>query len=139
MQSKEYLKQAYRLNELIRANREELDELRVLSESVSGIDMSKEPSGSSGSSDAGFARIVMKIIDLEKAINDDIEELLSLKLEIRTTINTVEDNDEKLLLKLRYLNFMCWEDVCNEMCVSTRTAHRIHASALKNIKIPCVS
>ena len=136
MQAKDYLKQAYRLNELIQSNKSELDELRVLSESVSGIDLTKEPSSRSPSGDAGFAKIVMKIIDLEKAINDDINELLSLKLEIRTTINTVKDNDEKLLLKLRYLNFMTWENICDEMSVSVRTAHRIHADALKNIVIP---
>lgn len=137
MQAKEYLEQAYRLNELIESNKSELDELRVLSESVSGIDTSKEPSGSSCSGDAGFTRIIAKIIDLEKAIKNDIESMLSLKLEIRTTINTVKDNDEKLLLKLRYLNFMTWENICDKMCVSVRTAHRIHADALKNIMIPC--
>ena len=136
MQAKDYLRQAYRLNELIQSNKSELDELRMLSENVSGIDLTKEPSSRSSSGDAGFAKIIMKIIDLENAINDDINELLSLKLEIRTTINTVKDNDEKLLLKLRYLNFMQWENICDEMSVSVRTAHRIHADALKHIVIP---
>lgn len=135
MQTKEYLNQAYRLNELIRSNKLELDELRVLSESVSGIDTSKEPSGSSGSSDAGFAKIITKIIDLEKVIKDDIERMLSLKLDIRLTIDAVKNNDEKLLLKLRYLNFMQWEKICHEMNISMRTVHRIHSQALRNVKI----
>ena len=136
MQAKDYLKQAYRLNELIQSNRNELEELRMISESVSGIDYSKEMTSGGMKGESSFSRIVMKIIDLENAIKADIESMLSLKLEIRTTINTVKDNDEKLLLKLRYLNFMQWENICDEMGVSVRTAHRIHADALKNIVIP---
>ena len=73
---------------------------------------------------------------IKKIINADIEKMLSLKLEIRTVINDVQDNDEKLLLKYRYLNFFTWEDICEKMCVSMRTAHRIHKLAIANLKIP---
>ena len=136
MQAKQYLKQAYRLNELIQCNKQELDDLRFLSESIPGTDYSQERVQSSSSGDAGFTNIVVKIIELENAIKADIEKMLSLKLEIRTVINAVQDNDEKLLLKHRYLNFLSWEDICEEMSVSMRTAHRIHAAAIANIKVP---
>lgn len=136
MQTKTYLKQAYRLNELIQSDQQELEDLRLLAGSVPGIDYSKDKVQSSPSGDAGFTNIVMKIIELEAAINNDIERLLALKLEIRETINAVQDNEERLLLKYRYLNFMSWEDVCSYMQVSMRTAHRIHKSALENVKIP---
>jgi len=136
MQTKTYLKQAYRLNELIQSDQQELEDLRLLAGSVPGIDYSKDKVQSSPSGDAGFTNIVMKIIELEAAINNDIERLLALKLEIRETINAVQDNEERLLLKYRYLNFMSWEDVCSYMQVSMRTAHRIHAAALANVQIP---
>ena len=136
MQAKQYLKQAYRLNELIQCNKQELDDLRILSSSLPGIDYSKDRVQTSSSGDAGYTKIVAKIIDLEKAINADIEKMLSLKLEIRTVINAVQDNEEKLLLMCRYLNFMSWENICDELNVSLRTAHRIHAAALANIKVP---
>ena len=136
MQPKQYLKQAYRLNELIQCNQQELADLRLLSESIPGIDYSKDRVQTSPSNDAGFTNIVAKIIELEDAINADIEKMLSLKLEIRTVINAVQDNEEKLLLKLRYLNFMSWEDICDEINVSMRTAHRIHSAALANVKVP---
>lgn len=136
MQAKQYLKQAYRLNELIQTNQKELDELNELSASLPGIDYSKDRVQTSVSSDAGYTKIVDKIIELEKAIKSDIEKLLSLKLEIRTVINEVADNEEKLLLKHRYLNFMSWDDICYEMHISERTVHRIHASALRNVVVP---
>ena len=136
MNAKQYLKQAYRLNELIQSNQQELDELHELSTSLPGLDYSKDRVQTSGSSDAGYTKIVEKIAELEKAIKSDIEKLLSLKLEIRTVINEVYDNEEKLLLKHRYLNFMSWDEICDEMNVSMRTAHRIHALALENVKVP---
>ena len=136
MNAKRYLKQAYRLNELIQSNQQELDELRDLSTNLSGIDYSKDRVQTSTSNDAGYTKIVAKIVELENVIKEDIEKLLSLKLEIRTVINEVNDNEEKLLLKHRYLNFMSWDDICFEMNVSMRTAHRIHISALSKVIVP---
>ena len=136
MQAKQYLKQIYRLNELIQCNKQELNDLRLLSDSIPGIDYSKDRVQTSPSGDAGFTNIIAKIIELENAISTDIEKMLSLKLEVRTVINEVQNNEEKLLLKLRYLNFLHWEDICDEMNVSMRTAHRIHAAALANVKVP---
>lgn len=136
MNAKQYLRQAYRLNELIQSNQQELDELHELSTSLPGTDYSKDKVQTSSSNDAGYTKIVQKIVELEDAIKTDIEKMLSLKLEIRNVINDVQDNEEKLLLKHRYLNFMSWEDICELMCVSMRTAHRIHSSALQNVNVP---
>lgn len=136
MTAKQYLKQAYRLNELIQCSQEELADLRLLASSTGAIDYSKDKIQSSPSNGAPFTKIVMKIIELEETINNEIERLLDLKLQIRETINAVQDNEEKLLLKYRYLNFMSWEDVCSYMQVSMRTAHRIHKAALENVKVP---
>ncbi len=130
------MKQAYRLNELIQCNKKELADLRLLSDSIPGVDYSKDKVQTSPSGDAGFTKIVEKIIELEEAIKTDIEKLLSLMIEIRNVINDVQDNEEKLLLKHRYLNFMSWDEICDEMNVSMRTAHRIHSSALQNVKVP---
>lgn len=136
MQTKQYLKQAYRLNELIESNKQEIADLRTLSYSLPGTDYSQDRVQHSSSTDAGYTNIVAKIIELEKVINDDTARMLDLKLEIRTVINAVQDNDEKLLLKYRYLNFMSWDDICYKMNVSMRTAHRIHSEALSKVVVP---
>ena len=136
MQAKEYLNQAYRLNELIESNEQEIADLNLLKDSLPGTDYSKERVQSSSASDAGFTRIVDKIDELERAIIADTERMLSLKLEIRETINAVFDNEHKLVLKYRYLNFMSWGDICDKMNVSMRTAHRIHSDALADVKVP---
>ena len=137
MSAKQYLRQAYRLNELIQSNQRELDELHDLSTNLPGTDYSKDKVQTSNSNDASYTQIVAKIIELEKVIKEDIEKMLSLKLEIRTVINEVNDNEEKLLLKYRYLSFMSWEEICDEMNVSMRTAHRIHSLALQKVDTVC--
>ena len=136
MQTKQYLKQAYRLNDLIQSNQQELADLRSLSCSLPGGDYSQERVQSSSSNDARYTKIVDEIIELEKVITDETEKMLALKLEIRKVINAVQSNEERLLLKYRYLNFMSWNDICYKMNVSMRTAHRIHTSALAHVKIP---
>lgn len=135
MNAKQYLKQAYRLNELIQCNQQELDDLRVLASSVPGIDYSKDRVQTSPSGDAGFTNIVMKIIELENAITADTEKMLSLKLEIRNVISNVQDNEERLILHKRYLNFETWEQICDSLDLSLRTVQRIHANALTNVKV----
>lgn len=137
MNAKQYLKQAYRLNELIKSNQDELNALRESATSISGIDYSKDKVQSSKSSgDAGFVNIVAKIVELEDSINDDIAMCISLKNEIRTVINNVQDADEKILLRLRYINFKTWDEICDELHVSLRTVHRIHSAALEKVKVP---
>ncbi|MBA9087486.1 DNA-directed RNA polymerase specialized sigma subunit [Fontibacillus solani] len=135
--AKQYLKQAYRLNELINSNLQELQDLKQLSLSISAIDYSKERvQGGSSSSDAKFVDLISKIVELEEVIDKDVDRFVSLKIQIRDTINAVENLDEQVLLRYRYINFLTWEQICEKMNVSLRTIHRIHSTALKNVKIP---
>ena len=136
MKAKDYLKQAYRLDDLIQNNQQELKELQDLSTTIPATDYSKDKVQTSHSGEASYTKIIEKIVELEDVIRADIQKLLSLKLEIRNVINDVKDNEEKLLLKCRYLNFMTWENICYQMNVSMRTAHRIHGNALQNVKVP---
>lgn len=135
--AKQYLKQAYRLNELINSNLQELQDLKQLSLSISAIDYSKERvQGGSSSSDAKFVDLISKIVELEEVIDKDVDRFVNLKIQIRDTINAVENFDEQVLLRYRYINFLTWEQICEKMNVSLRTIHRIHSTALKNVKIP---
>ena len=135
MQTKQYLRQAYRLNELIEGNKKELAELKAMATSIPSVDYSKDVVQTSKEANASFTKIINKALELERMIHEDTEKMLCLKIEIRRTIDTVEDNEEKLLLRLRYLNFMHWDEVCEAMSISPRTAHRIHGVALKHVKI----
>lgn len=136
MTAKQYLRQAYRLNDLINSDLAELEQLKVLSTSVSSPNLSGMPSSGTRKQDAPFVNAVMKIIELEKVIDAEIDRFVDLKKEIRDVINKVPDNNQKLVLKLRYIQFLKWESVAAEMDLSLKQVHRIHNEALKNVKLP---
>ena len=137
MTVKQYLRQAYRLNELINSDIQELEQLKALSKSISSPNLSGMPSGNK-KQEAPFVGAIIKIVTLEKVINTEIDRFVDLKKEIRTVISSVEDNNQKLCLKLRYLQFLSWESVAIEMNLSLKQVHRIHAEALKAVKIPFI-
>ena len=136
MTSKEYLKQAFRVHDLIRSNKKELHELEMLSVSLPGTDYSKDRVKAGSSSDANYTEIIAKIDILERLIKAEIDELLALKIEIRNVICSIKNDEERLILKYRYISFYTWENIADELNLSLRTVHRIHSDALRNVKVP---
>lgn len=136
MTAKEYLRQAYRLNELIDSRIMELERLRDYSTRLSSCNFEDVRVSKSRSTEAPFARVIGKIIDLEKVINYDIDRFVDLKTEMNTAIDRVSNVDERLLLRYRYLNNYSWDDIAQLLNVSGRTVHRIHSSALYNFSVP---
>ncbi|HBR01731.1 MAG TPA: flagellar biosynthesis protein FliA, partial [Ruminiclostridium sp.] len=117
MTAKEFLKQAYRLNELINSDLEELQGLRDLSRSISSPVLEEKVSGTKNT-DPPFVKYVVRIVDLEKQIQQEVDRLVKLKTDIREAVNRMENVDEKLLLRYRYINFLNWEEICVNLNVS---------------------
>lgn len=136
MTAKEYLRQAYRLNELIDSRITELERLRDYSTRLTSCSFEGERVSKSRSTEAPFARIIEKIVDLEKVINRDIDRYVDLKTEMNAAIDLVSNVDERLLLRYRYLNNYNWDDIAQLLNVSGRTVHRIHSTALYNFSVP---
>lgn len=134
MTAKQYLRQAYRLNDLINSDLAELEQLKVLSTSVSSPNLSGMPGSGQRKQEAPFVNPILKIIDLENYINAEIDRFVDLKKEIRTVIFQVPDNSQKLCLKLRYIQFLKWEAVATEMNLSLKQVHRIHNDALQAVQ-----
>lgn len=133
MNTKEYLSQAHRLNELIDSDLEELKNLRLLSTSISSPDASKDIVKSSKGSDK-IGGIVSKIVDLDNHINEEIDNLVDLKAEIRQRISQIPTKDERLVLQNRYLNFMTWERLAEKLGFTRQWVQEIHKRALANFE-----
>lgn len=132
MTAKEYLNRAYRVNEMINSNKRQIERLQDMATNVTS-NFDERVQSSPGSDRT--AKIVDKIIMLKSKINDDTERMIDLLGEIKATIDNVSDADEKLLLTLRYVEFMKWEKIIDEMHFSKTQVHRTHRNALKNISI----
>lgn len=134
MNAKQFLKQAYKLNEIIENDKEELENLRSLAESISN-DISQERVQTSVTNDK-TVNIIAQIVDLENEIYNEIKDLIALKKKIRDAINQLDDVNEKLVLKNRYLLFLQWDELCEKMNYSRRQMFRIHDLALEKIEVP---
>ena len=132
MNAKEYLSQAYHIDQRIDCKMEQLESLRALATKVNSI-MSDMPKGNQN------CRIMEKniaaIIDLENEINNDVNKLLNLKKEIVYAIRSIDNPECQTFLELRYLNFINWEMIASKMGYSMPHIFRIHDKALNNLKI----
>ena len=98
MTVKEYLHQAYRLDQKIKSDTMEVQNLRVMAGSVSAIQYDKDRVQTSRSTDAPFIRTLEKMWDLENKIAVELETLSDLKKQIREVIEAVPDTDERMRL-----------------------------------------
>lgn len=136
MTAKQYLRQAYHLNELINSHIKELEQLRLISTSVPSTDFSKERVQGGQLPGDKIANIVGKIVDLEKQISAEIDDFIDLKKEIHDAIDAVKNPKERLVLRYRYIEFLTWEQTAERMNYSIMQVHRIHSNALKNFVVP---
>lgn len=78
---------------------------------------------------------IATINDIEKTINQEIDELIELRKEIEDKINAVDDPKLRELLKCRYLDCKSWEEIAYKNNITWRHVYRLHEKALDEIKI----
>ena len=133
MKAKEYLSQAYRLDQRIDAKIEQVMSLRNLAAKATSTLSDAMPSGTRNIH--RMEDIIMRIFDLENEINADIDALVALKREIVSTIKSVPNLEYQILLELRYLCFKPWEQIAVEMGHGIDNVFRLHQKALKDLEV----
>ena len=81
-------------------------------------------------------RCLEKIDEIQRCVEEKVAYLVELKEEINTAIDKLEDRDEQLLLRYRYLDNCTWEEISHMLNVSLRSVHRIHSMALQHFSVP---
>lgn len=134
MTAKEYLSQAFHIDQRISSKLSQVMRLREAATSCTATltDMPRPDSPSRQQ----MADTICKIVDLEREINEDIDRLVDLKAEARRAINAVLDPDQQLILELRYLCYKPWNEIMTELGYSEPTIYRLHGEALKKILVP---
>ena len=134
MTAKEYLSQAFHIDQRISSKLSQVMRLREAATSCTAT-LSDMPRPDSPSRQQ-MADTICKIVDLEREINEDIDRLVDLKAEARRVINAVSDLDQQLILELRYLCYKPWNEIMTELGYSEPTIYRLHGEALKKICVP---
>ena len=134
MRAKEYLGQAYRLDQRINSKLEQIASLDELA-----MKCNLRLTGQPRNPDRGIsnmAEAVCKIIDLQTEINYDIQKLVDLKREMVRAIKAVDNTEYQTLLELRYLCFKTWEQIAVDLGYNVRHVYRMHDEAVESIKVP---
>ena len=134
MTAKEYLNQAYRLDQRIRSKQEQIASLNDLATDCSATltGMPRNPNrGGSRMADA-----VAKIVDLQNEVAADMERLVELKAEIISTIKAVDCIEYQLILEKRYISGKSWPEIAVDLGYKMRHLYKLHDDALEKIKIP---
>lgn len=133
MTAKEYLSQAYRLDQRINSKIEQVASLNGLAvkctSAITGMPHNPNRSDS-------MANAIAKIVDLQEQINRDIDSLVDLKAEIIGVIKAVDDTECQTLLEKRYLCFQPWEQIAVDMGYTIDNVFKVHKKALSGIRIP---
>lgn len=132
MNAKEYLSQAYKLNQRISSKLEQLEVLKSLSMKVTSCYSDVKVMYSS-TERSHMEKTLVKIIDLSSEINEEIDRFIDLKAEIKETIEKVDDINCQLLLENRYISGKSWEEIAQEFQYSISGVFRIHGEALKKV------
>ena len=134
MKARDYLGQAFRLDQRINSKIEQVRSLNDLAaKSTSTI------TGMPGNPNRGKDSIgdtIAKIVDLQEEINRDIDALVDLKAEIYSVVQSIENVECRTLLELRYLSFMRWEEIAVQLNYGMENIYRLHRKALNLVSIP---
>ena len=132
MNAKEYLNRAYRIDQRINAKMEQLERLRV---------MTRKTTTSYGGETVSHSRnvttmetAVLRVMEAERILDEEIDRLVDTKQEIQKTISLVSDEDCKILLEFRYLCMKRWEDIMGGMFLSKTRVHQLHRKALQMVE-----
>ena len=134
MNAKEYLSQAMYIDQRIDSKLEQIMKLRESATKATATlsDMPRPDSPNVQS----MEETIVKIIDLEREINRDIDALVDLKAEARKVISKLDNPEQQLILEMRYLCYKSWAEIAEDLSFSESNVYKIHGEALKRIVLP---
>ena len=133
MTAKEYLSQAYWLNQRIDRKLAQVSRLKNMAMNSTGRHQAQRLSGTSRHSP--MENCLVEVVDLEYEINADIDRLVDLKRELSDCIMELEDCSQKRVLELRYLDGHTWDEIAKLMrYCDVLLIFQVHGKALQQIE-----
>lgn len=129
---KEYLRKYLEAKRMQEVLEREIDELRLNRMIPGSPAQDGMPHGSGGGDLSGYAA---RLDELDRSLHAQLERKLRIRKEITDKIDAMSDETENLLLRLRYIHGLKWEEVAVKMDYSWRAVHKIHSKALEHFKI----
>lgn len=132
MNAKEYLGQAYRIDQRINSKIDQISSLHALATKATTT-ISDMP-GSATRNVHRMEDIIVKIIEMEEDINAEIDTLVDLKAEIMDVIKSVDNLEYQTILELRYLCFKPWEQIALDLSYSINNVFKMHKKSIEELE-----
>ena len=130
MTAKEYLRQLWCLDRKINIKIMELEKLKAERGIRQMPDNQDRVTGSGVPSDP-VADSAIRIMELEKCIDKQVDRYINLKQKIMDQIDGMENDTYQCILTCRYILMQNWEDVAKTMKYDVRHCTRLHGRALQ--------
>ena len=132
MTAKEFLMQAWKIDDRIDERIEERERLLAKLTAGRGSNLSGMPRG--GRYD--WTDAVSRVIEADRAIAAEITKLCEVKRLVNDAIEAVADSRRRRVLELRYRNYLRWEQIADVMGYDARHVTRLHGEALLDVVVP---
>ena len=131
MTAKEYLSQAYRLDQRIQSKKKLITLLENLATNctttLTGMPHNPSPAISP------MADAISKIVDMKNELRDELVLLLNCQTHLLKTIHGVKNLEYQLLLEKRYLCYQPWDEIAYDFNYSVSWILKLHRKALDAI------
>lgn len=135
MTAKEYLSQGYRLEQIIKLIKMDIEYWQDLASSVSSPGFEKH-FNATRNTDAPFVKQIYKMIEYQDLLTEKLELHMNLKREMQKAIESISNQDERLVLEFRYIKNLTWPRIADLMYVDESTVRRWHNKALNHFVVP---
>jgi len=132
MTVKEYLQQYRNADREINAK---LDQIRRLRELATKTTSTLNPDKVQSSQENKTEKIVIKIVDMTKEVDVEIDKLCHIRREVQASIKMIDEAAYRNVLELRYIQGLSWEQIAVNLYYTYRHVTRLHGEALQKVKM----
>lgn len=135
MKVKEYLGQAYLLDQRIKSDTLECEELRKMAENISSPSF-EEHFNASRNTDAPYIHTIEKLWEMEERVMVELALLVNLKEQMQGVVRQADKPEQQAVLKYRYIHNYTWPMIGEILNADRVTVQRWHNKAVSKIILP---
>ena len=133
LEAKQYLKRYLAAERSINTKLDHISKLRALAGKSTAVLGGVHVAG--GLPSDKIADIVARIVDMERAVDAEIDDLGEIRRGVLDAIASVDDDRMREVLERKYILGETWEKITVEMHYNYRWVTRLHGLALQKIKL----
>lgn len=131
MKARERLKELYRLDLKIERERKQIEDLKQRMYTVSAPALDADRVKTSGSGDDKLLKLIASVERTTRRITKDMQTHMRLYNQIVREINRVQDERAKTILTNRYVLYMQWDAIANDLGYEMSYVYRLHQDAVR--------